>query len=154
MCLAHRGTVLRRRICPKCHKAFLICSSCDRGNIYCCRSCSSAARVKNLRRYRAFFRGTAAERLNHRDRERARRYRQKEKSQNVGDHTPQPQPRSVRIEAPVLLAVISAVSNSNGGEIFDGELKCSVCGRPGKWVVNGRNFHQIRKIEKEMALLY
>ena len=47
--------------CIRCHKQVLICSDCDRGNIYCGRACSAAVRQKSVRaagvRYQKSYKG-------------------------------------------------------------------------------------------------
>lgn len=62
-------------LCARCRAQVLICSGCDRGQIYCTQACSAAARRASLReagrRYQASRRG----RITHAAR--ARRYRER-----------------------------------------------------------------------------
>jgi hypothetical protein len=62
-------------LCGRCRAQVLICSRCDRGQIYCGRGCSEAARAGSLReagrRYQQSRRGRFAHA------ERSRRYRQR-----------------------------------------------------------------------------
>ena len=43
-------TALRMYRCARCGKTALICSRCDRGNIYCAAGCAKTARRESLRR--------------------------------------------------------------------------------------------------------
>lgn len=71
--------------CALCHKQVVICSHCDRGNIYCGPPCSRQARTLNHRianqQYQKSFKG----RQKHAKRQRCYRQRQKEKIQKVTD---------------------------------------------------------------------
>lgn len=64
--------------CVRCHQQTLICSCCDRGNIYCSAKCSQAARKGSVlaagRRYQNSLKG----RLKHAARQRRYRERKKE----------------------------------------------------------------------------
>ena len=61
--------------CVSCHKLTIVCSDCDRGNIYCSEQCSGAVRKTSLleagKRYQSTFKG----RLNHAKRQAAYRAR-------------------------------------------------------------------------------
>jgi hypothetical protein len=65
--------------CARCRCQVIICSACDRNNIYCGKKCSQPAREESLRaagrRYQESYRG----RLKHAARQHAYRQRQKEK---------------------------------------------------------------------------
>jgi hypothetical protein len=69
--------------CASCQQQVIICSGCDRGNIYCTLRCSRSARKRSLcaanQRYQASFRG----RQKHAERQRRYRQRQKEKIEKV-----------------------------------------------------------------------
>jgi hypothetical protein len=69
---------LRAYCCARCRKRVLICSTCDRGNIFCSASCAALKRLESSRsaqmRYQFTFRG----RIKHRARQ--RKYRAKQKS--------------------------------------------------------------------------
>jgi hypothetical protein len=71
--------------CARCHRQVIICSSCDRGNIYCGPSCSRQARVINHRIANQIYQKTLKGRRKHADRQRRYRQRQKEKTQKVTD---------------------------------------------------------------------
>lgn len=70
--------------CARCHRQVIICSDCDRGNIYCGLQCSQPARKGSViaagRRYQTSFRG----RLKHAERQRRYQERQKEKMTHQG----------------------------------------------------------------------
>lgn len=61
--------------CARCSRQVIICSCCDRNNIYCCPECSQLARKKSLReagkRYQNSLKGR------HRHANRQKRYRQR-----------------------------------------------------------------------------
>jgi len=65
-------------LCARCRASVLICSHCDRGQIYCAGSCAQRARSQAQRaagrRYQASRRGRIAHAL------RARRYRRRQKN--------------------------------------------------------------------------
>ena len=71
--------------CHRCKVPVIICSACDRGNIYCGSSCSQAARVQNHRRANAAYQNTIKGKLNHAERQ--RRYRMKQSTKKVTDHS-------------------------------------------------------------------
>lgn len=70
--------------CEKCHKQVVICSSCDRGNIYCQSGCNETARKESLRlagkKYQASFNG----KHNHAARQHRYRQHQSEKVTHQG----------------------------------------------------------------------
>ena len=70
--------------CRLCHSQVLICSSCDHGQIYCSKRCSSAARIKSVKlagsRYQKTFNGKCKHAA------RQARYRKK-KNQIVTHHS-------------------------------------------------------------------
>ena len=69
--------------CARCHCQVIICSYCDRGNIYCDKSCADLARKTSLRkagkRYQRSYRG----RLKHAERQRHYRARCKKVTQSL-----------------------------------------------------------------------
>ena len=65
--------------CGRCRSQVIICSDCDRNNIYCSKRCSQIARKKSLRAAAKRYQDSRRGRLNHADRQRAYRKRQKEK---------------------------------------------------------------------------
>lgn len=72
--------------CVRCHVQVIICSYCDRNNIYCGSACSRAARIRSCcfasQRYQKSLRGR------HQHAKRQRRYRARQK--NKVTHQPSP----------------------------------------------------------------
>jgi hypothetical protein len=70
--------------CARCHCQVIICSCCDRGNIYCGPTCASASRKESLQaageRYQQTYRG----RMNHAKRQKQYRERQVIKVTHLG----------------------------------------------------------------------
>jgi hypothetical protein len=69
--------------CVRCHNQVIICSCCDRGNIYCGSICSQESRKESHRRSDKRYQDTYRGRVNHANRQ--RRYREC-KQKNVTDH--------------------------------------------------------------------
>lgn len=70
--------------CVRCHRQCIICSDCDRGNIYCGHGCAQQTRIQNHRisnqKYQKTFRG----KQRHAVRQRNYRLRQKQKVTDQG----------------------------------------------------------------------
>ncbi len=62
-------------LCALCYEQVIICSHCDRGNVYCSFSCSFTARKKSLREAGIRYQHSLKGRLNHALRQ--RHYRQR-----------------------------------------------------------------------------
>ncbi len=71
--------------CARCHVQVVICSHCDRGNIYCGSNCSRQALAINHRTANQIYQKTLKGRQKHAERQRRYRQRQKEKQQKVTD---------------------------------------------------------------------
>lgn len=54
----------RLYLCVRCYRQVVICSDCDRGNIYCAEACARTARQEKMRyagrRYQTGYRGRCA----------------------------------------------------------------------------------------------
>jgi len=102
-------------LCGRCRAQVLICSRCDRGQIYCGNRCSRAARRNSLhaagRRYQASRRG----RLTHAVR--ARRYRRRKKVTHQGSPAVWP------------IGLLSATPAAPDRSRWPG-WRCHRCGRP------------------------
>jgi hypothetical protein len=61
--------------CVRCHRQVTICSHCDRGNIYCGKSCADLARSTSLKAAGKRYQRTRRGRFNHAERQRAYRDR-------------------------------------------------------------------------------
>lgn len=73
--------------CQKCTKQVVICSHCDRGNIYCSLSCANQSRIQNHRRSNQLYQSTRRGKLLHARRQKHYRDRQKEKVTDQGSKT-------------------------------------------------------------------
>jgi hypothetical protein len=82
------GTPARFFLCARCHAQVLICSCCDRGQIYCADGCAGLARREGQRaagqRYQTSHRGRVVHAL------RARRYRARQKNVTHQGSPPRP----------------------------------------------------------------
>lgn len=72
--------------CARCHKQVIICSDCDRGNIYCSDNCSKTARRESLRAAGLRYQQTRRGRFNNASRQ--QRYRIKVTHQGSQENTP------------------------------------------------------------------
>jgi hypothetical protein len=68
---------LRLFSCARCRKQVLICSTCDRGNIYCSRACSHFSRQESVRQASRRYQRSPPGARNHARRQTAYRRRQK-----------------------------------------------------------------------------
>jgi hypothetical protein len=104
--------------CVRCHIQVIICSPCDRNNIYCGSTCSRAGRQKSCsmasQRYQKTHRGRF------KNAERQRRYRGRQKNK-VTHHS-----------SPVLplRAVLPRQLNERILETLNGHYPCHFCGKP------------------------
>lgn len=71
-------------LCGRCRAQVLICSHCDRGQIYCALECSHAAREESQRHAGRRYQHSRRGRFAHA--ERARRYRQRRRQKNNVTH--------------------------------------------------------------------
>jgi len=100
LCDEGKQATARRYLCERCRVEVLICSCCDRGNIYCEQGCAEESRrIKRsatARRYQSTRRG----RRKHADRN--RRYRARRRQQQIVTHqgSPPPAPDVVMPESP------------------------------------------------------
>ena len=74
-------SVGRMFLCARCREHTVLCSRCDRGQIYCGQSCSSAARVEAQRAAGQRYQSSGIGRINHV--ERTRRWRLRQHQQRV-----------------------------------------------------------------------
>lgn len=65
--------------CARCRSQVVICSDCDRNNIYCSKRCAKTSRQKSLRAAGQRYQDSRRGQLKHADRQRRYRARQKEK---------------------------------------------------------------------------
>ena len=75
----------RKYNCVRCHAQIIICSACDRGNIYCGSICSQQARVQNHQISNQLYQKSLKGRLKHAERQRGyRAQRERKKSDGSG----------------------------------------------------------------------
>ena len=72
--------------CMRCHCQVIICSHCDRGNIYCGQKCSQAARKDLLGAASKRYQNTQQGKHNHAARQKCYRERKKEIVTHHGSH--------------------------------------------------------------------
>jgi hypothetical protein len=65
-------------VCARCRTQVVLCSRCDRGNVYCGRACSQVARRTSMHEAGRRYQASRAGRFAHA--ERARRYRARHKN--------------------------------------------------------------------------
>jgi len=70
--------------CALCHAQAVICTYCDRGQIYCSKTCAKSARLKSCREAETRYQLTPGGKRKHAARQKRYRMRQKEK---VTDHS-------------------------------------------------------------------
>jgi len=101
--MATATAAARLYVCLRCRAQVLVCSHCDRGQIYCAGACAQEARQRSRqaagKRYQATYRG----RLNHAAR--AGRYRARQKIVTHQGSPPQPRNDVVSLAALALDAV-------------------------------------------------
>jgi|APSaa5957512622_1039677.scaffolds.fasta_scaffold37242_1 hypothetical protein len=73
--------------CARCSRQVIICSCCDRSNIYCCSECSQLARKKSLREAGKRYQNGLKGRHKHADRQKRYRQRLAKKIKIVTHHT-------------------------------------------------------------------
>ena len=81
--------IARHYLCHWCHKRVIICHVCDRGNIYCGKTCSQIARETSKRIADRKYQSNQRGKLKHAERQ--KRYR-KRCIKKVTDHSSKPLP--------------------------------------------------------------
>ena len=92
--------------CVRCHHQVTICSHCDRGNIYCGKSCADSARRTSLRAAGRRYQNSRRGRLKHADRQRHYRSRRKKVTHHSSPESPASDPLITRSEQPEPVVVI------------------------------------------------
>lgn len=115
--------------CTLCHAQAVICSSCDRGQIYCNDTCSKTARLKSCREAEKRYQLTPGGRHKHAARQKCYRMRQKEK---VTDHSS---------STPAHNGLLDSVKNKTK-EVDVGQdsrvTRCCICKKPvSSWLRSG-----------------
>lgn len=99
--------------CARCHCQVIVCSCCDRGNIYCSQACSSASRKESMQAASKRYQKTYAGRMKHAERQ--KRYRNK----TVTHHSSKEDPTNV---------LLPPVTNKVLKIIHSNKLRCHFCG--------------------------
>jgi len=115
--------------CARCHKQVLICSKCDRGNIYCSRTCSTESRRESIREANRHYQRSPHGARNHARRQMAYRARQK-KVTHQGSTTRRARAKRPRVRrrAPScrVRSWLRGVKTLNPNAV-----RCHFCGREG-----------------------
>ena len=109
--------------CARCRCQVVICSHCDRGNIYCGKRCSQTARRQSQREAARRYQGTRRGRFAHAERQ--RRYRQR-RMQKV---THQGSPPVLPDETLPAESRTSAQRSEEPGAVPADGIRCHLCGR-------------------------
>ena len=104
--------------CACCHHQAMICSHCDRGNIYCGKSCAEQTRNASLRAAGKRYQSTRHGRFKHAERQRRYRSRFKKVTHQGSPEPPSNDPLGPRSEAPASVAITEAE-----------RIHCHFCGR-------------------------
>jgi hypothetical protein len=139
----HGEVVLRQRVCrgQGCQTVFWICTHCDHGQRYCSLACRTEARHRQHRAANRRYQQSPEGRLDHRDRQQQYRVRRvpRRRRPRVTDQSslsvisPAPSECGETITTPVVVAlrVQSAGLLEKRAGLW---LRCSICGRPGRFV--------------------
>ena len=84
--------------CTLCHAQAVICSRCDRGNIYCGSGCSQYARAKNHRLANQTYQNTSKGRRVHAERQ--QRYRERQITKVTDQGSPSLPPHDLLSASP------------------------------------------------------
>ncbi|MCF1457637.1 MAG: hypothetical protein LPH21_08760 [Shewanella sp.] len=104
--------------CARCRRQVTICSHCDRGNIYCGKSCAGLARGESQRSAGKRYQGTRRGRFKHAERQCRYRLRRKKVTHQGSALPPPDDPLTTRSKA-------SAAPTT----IEDEGICCHFCGR-------------------------
>jgi hypothetical protein len=109
--------------CARCQRQVVICSHCDRGNIYCGKRCSQSARRQSRREASRRYQRTRRGRFAHAARQ--RRYRQRRRAKV----THQGSPPLVPDETLPAESRTSARRNEVPAGVAGDDIRCHFCGR-------------------------
>ena len=109
--------------CARCHCQVVICSHCDRGNIYCGKRCSETARRQSQREAGRRYQKTRRGRFAHAARQRRYRQRRRAKVTHQGSCPHRPGDRLP------LTSRTSARQGAVPGADAGAERRCHRCGR-------------------------
>jgi hypothetical protein len=86
--------------CARCHRQVVICSDCDRGNIYCHGGCAEMARRASLRAAGQRYQQTRQGRLTHAQRQHRYRARRQKVTHQGSPQPPPNDPLPTDLETP------------------------------------------------------
>ena len=109
--------------CARCRCQVVICSHCDRGNLYCGQRCSQAARRQSLRAAGKRFQNSRRGRFAHAERQ--RRYRQRRRQKVTHQGSPPVLPDET---LPAESRTSARRSEEPAAVPVDG-IRCHLCGR-------------------------
>jgi hypothetical protein len=110
--------------CALCHRQAIICSCCDRGNVYCGYACSEVARKTSIRVANKRYQNTYRGKLNHAAAQKRYVARLKIRTQKVTDHSSQ-RPSNILLIAMLLISAKNVADPQNYADIY-----CYFCGQP------------------------
>jgi hypothetical protein len=109
--------------CARCHCQVVICSHCDRGNIYCGKRCSRTARRQSRRKASGRYQKTRRGRFAHAERQ--RRYCQRRRAKV----THQGSPPDVADETLPTESRTSPQQAQSPAAVPGDVIRCDLCGR-------------------------
>jgi hypothetical protein len=115
-------------LCSCYRRQVLLCSQCDRGQLYCGRDCALEVRRRNQRAARARYQATIRGRELHA--ERSRRYRARQRCVTDQGSIPPGKPAAKANEPPLSVtraAATAAPANTNALTL---RTACQCCGKP------------------------
>jgi hypothetical protein len=108
--------------CARCHGQVRICRRCDRGNIYCGRRCSGAARIESLRAAGKRYQVSPKGRMNHALRQRRYRSRSNKVTHQGSSNTPSD-------DLLPLESKLESTANEDESIIYVHPIQCDFCQR-------------------------
>lgn len=107
--------------CARCHEQVIICTDCDRGQIYCANGCAELVRQASLHAANARYQKSRKGKHNHAQRQRRYRRHQQDKNKKV---TYQGSPEKSDHD---VLPLSPAKPNKTKLDFKTGELHCHFC---------------------------
>lgn len=110
--------------CARCRRQVVICSHCDRGQIYCSAECAQSARRESLRQAGRRYQGSRRGRRRHAERQ--RRYRRRRQKVTHQASPPVAVDASLEADAEATVAALTPLPPTQAPE--EG-LRCGFCAR-------------------------
>jgi hypothetical protein len=132
-------------ICLLCRTQVVICSHCDRGQVYCSKSCSMTARKASCRLAEKCYQRTFKGKRNHSQRQRRYIMRKKEKVTDQGSPSPIPN---------ALLPLAKNKAKQTVNKPLNNKNQCCFCGcLVTAWLRSGFLRHQRQKPVRKQPFL-